>query len=378
MSLFGVGALEPVVDAVVTRMGELTGMEQLARSVTESLRSCGVMGVAHADIAKPCPQAENYTCLPEGQPSFTGCDYGGNEFRCEWGPDFACEVADDKFACETSFTCPPWVAGTPWFACSTYFDCDYPNPFECSDGEPAGSGYLCPDSTQFAETCLDETPRWQCPTTGAFGRCPGQTDPYECEDGYNCGDDNTVIFRCGPDSVDPDAKTFECDDITDGGFVCSDGTVYDFDCRQGFICGGNSAENGLFDCNSGHAFMCAGDGDATREDFICTTTTFTCGAGGTRCGEGMTGQYTVDQPGDFLCINGAKFQCSNAAFTCTSEDEFMCGQINAEFWCTAPFGGCATVGASFTCEDGVTFVCFDHEGEEFDCAEDNANRFKDA
>ncbi len=367
LSLFGIGALEPVIECVLSRVGEMRGMERIAASTARHLRESGVIGVAYADCQE-CKPAANYTCHAGTTPTFSGCTYGAG-FRCEWEENFFCTVTGGDapvFDCDKEFGCPPWVGGQAWFDCSAQFQCTYREQFNCGGSH---AGYLCPDDKRFYTGCDGQT-EWTCSSNqGEFTEhCfeAGQ-DPYECQ-GQKFVCDGKCHFFCGIQTVSQGQGEggFDCDQV----FQRSGGAaVYDFMCNNtgGFDCG--DAGQGEFTCDAGHTFTCSYHSVDPAAQFECIGKSFTCAAGGARCGFPETGNYAPyagdTTPGDFLCHGHRThlFACdAPTAFTCKgSADDFQCVDLYEEnaFACELPFGGCqpSAAGGQFKCQDSREFNC---------------------
>ena len=383
MSLFGIGALEPVIDRVVTRMGEMTGTERLAAAVSSSLRASGVIGVAHAyEDNKLCPPREAHTCNEATADPFAGCDYGPitTDFRCQWMTNFYCHADPAHFDCIDSFSCPPWADGRVRFDCST----DQPNPefdcpqFTCSDSD---DGYLCPGLGTFYRGCEDAEAQglYKCSEDpGAFGACPigpGKTQ-HNCPMDFKCVDGAAAVYICGPYQEEGQppvagADTFSCAGGSEHEFTCDETTVYDFNCTSSFLCGSGTGEES-FECTSNHIFSCMGG-----SGFSCSATQFKCSAGGCRCNEGETGGYTLDDPGDFACMLGTEFLCGGD-FTCNAADDFVCALGGGEFKCYGKFG-CPSEShdGEFYCDLEGGFECWPKQGVSFQCGENTHSCTRD-
>ncbi|MBM3499952.1 MAG: hypothetical protein FJX74_14935 [Armatimonadetes bacterium] len=292
------------------------------------------------------PPAGPFTCNANTTPPFTGCHFP--DVKCEWGEQFQCQWGEAQFDCNkveaghTGFSCPPWVGGTGWFDCNPpahggAFDCLYPSNFDCAN--VSGPEYLCPGVDEFYPC----DPPWTCSGPPYGQDCLDVA--HECPSLFYCDSSGTrVWYACGRRSDPPGTGTFDCF----GQFFCgSSPKTVDYDCAgQSFMCGDQSPE--AFDCTTKHEFSCLDLSGADGGGFQCGGSTFKCSAGGTRCGVGPTGQYSIGDdpaPGDFLCYNhggttegfrcAAKFQCSGMA------DDFRCyDQGTRVFTCSTAFGTC--------------------------------------
>jgi len=398
MSLFGIGSLEPLIERVLARMGELTGARALAGSIAHHLKDSGVIGVAEAqtvstpecpsgyapeggeepwqpapDQPPACPSIPRYYCPDRfrcTQAQAFACRFETDQFKCVWGDYFNCQWSVQQFYCNPNFTCPPW-AGQPgqpavgWFHCiapgeggPVNFDCTFPTGFACGGGD--GSYYLCPGVNQFGQGCVKPDP-WDC-VAGQYGYCASLKSCGDVED-YSCrvNENATAAFRCAPEEV----SYFFC-----GGpqhsFSCDDTTVIDFFCRGLFECCAQGGQ--VFECNSNHRFGCL------VAQFVCGAQKFICSAGGDRCNVGPTGWYNWDAPGDFDCtwLEGAAFQCTHT-FDCAAADDFGCG-YGTLFTCVGRFAGCHPgPGGNFEC-CFVGFVCNQSgQGETFNCGQADHN-----
>ena len=367
LSLFGVTALDAVLDKVVSRMGDIGWMEGVARSVGKHLRESGVIAVAEACVPNvQCPEAQNFACNANTTPVFTGCGGETYQYVCQWGENFYCTIGETAFDCDTEFSCPPWVGGIAWFDCADPdFTCDYPDPFSCGG---SGAAYLCPGVNQFYE--LDCPQGHECIRGSEYSqRCSPPEDPWHCTESFKCANDEvTVKFTCG--ERPPGGGGFSCGGTGDAAFSCDSTTIYDFDCLWEFTCGLAAAQ--AFNCDSNHEFQCWTAADLA---FICAYD-FRCTAGGNHCGLPMTGGYSYPPPGDFFCDQAGPigFACQQQTkFLCAAADDFKCGHYGT-FQCTAPFTGCQPPAGGegvFECnlEGRRKFVCVPNDGNEFSCAE---------
>jgi hypothetical protein len=391
-SLFGGLGLDPLIDAVLARMGEMTGARSLADAIAHHLRDSGVIGVADAaTYSADCPSGHD---LPDGpgppqvctnQPGhdcpgmFTcppaqnfGCRFETGAFRCVWGGKFNCQWGA-PFSCLTDFTCPPWVEGKAWFYCfpeglgTPVFNCAFPDPFAC--GRLDGAVYLCPDQAKFCPTCTWEIAEWHCESTPDIFHTERGNEDKSCPPpgtGFAC--DKPAIYSCGRRGG-PHEGEFHCSPgvTPTHPFTCNpgDGTQYDFDCANH-----QSACTGGFQCDTRHWFRCEKHGMQENGGFDCRDGGFTCKAGGDRCGVGSTGAYDPEPgpppddhtPGDFSCWGNAGpvqgFRCSNAFACAGMADDFRCyDQETLTFACSGWFDDCQPSGP------GGLFVCNRNLGE---------------
>jgi hypothetical protein len=427
-SLFGLGGLDPVINRVLARVGEMRGVDRLVGSIASHLAESGVLRLEsrasaatadcpsgfgasnpqqEAQLCEPepflclpgppdyfecgpgmfgelcplgalynCPQTLQppFACNANTMPAFAGCKYPS--FKCEWGEQFYCQVDNEHFDCDkvegqnTGFSCPPW-AGDPlvaWFDCRSgttpAFHCDYPDDFDCGGGPEA---YVCPGPNQYQPVCEGTVwDPWECTVpSGQFAPYCGTQD-HRCgaTEDFGCRDKATAWFSC----LAPGAQ-FIC-----GGpqqkFSCDDAGIYDFVCTAHFICAGDGER--AFDCTSNHLFHCY------TYSFECGGGTFKCSAGGNRCNEDHTGVYSHDQVGDFDCAGGgegAEFKCLQA-FNCGAADDFKCGW-GTRSTCTGRFAECTPgPGGKFECNS--SFTCErDGGGTPFNCGQAGHNCVSD-
>jgi hypothetical protein len=420
-SLFGLGALDPLIDRVLARMGEMEGANQLAAGIARHLADSGVLtprahaarstpdcpsdygpavgGGAESPFQKPggpplfvcapvpgftCPAAQSFTCHAGTNPRFMGCHYTTPGFQCEWGEDFYCQVDDSHFDCDqvegqnVGFSCPPWAGDplTAWFDCIAQgegtpvtFDCSYPTSFDC--GGLGGVGYLCAGTAEagFEPACVAP---WNCANTPTKYHEDCIASTVACpppEAGFACS--APVEYNCG--GKERQDGHFACDL-----FTCTPGgtpTQWDFNCENlSFRCGSGAGEQ-TFECRGGHVFDCTDFGHVQNRGFSCGQEgqgdSFSCAAGGVRCGVGATGSYGTDgyvgrTPGDFYCdghnTQEASFDCQGSFECIDVADDFVCmdtGDVTS-FLCTNAFSGCAPPRPEgvFQCDNAAhDFVC---------------------
>ncbi len=171
LSLFGITALDPIVNAVLARMDEVTWMRTVARRAGDTLEEAGIGQMAFAGGCSNCNPAAAFDCAP------TPPD---RRFRCN---PFTCRTAD-RFQCNAwSFLCNTVsVPPSPAFECVV--DGQTVNNFNCTTAgeEPnfkCEAGYKCPGVNQFIPWDCPHPITSHCQTPYVNNTCtsPGATPP---------------------------------------------------------------------------------------------------------------------------------------------------------------------------------------------------------